>query len=128
MAGNLTTPRGSSMPTAPVSPENQAEIDDLEQAIKEAVEAEIGELAANLATTDDAHLFGDNEFKPPQQNLWVRFGSGSCPRLCKRASFATFAVRKPYDFLVTNFTLLFRPSTAPDEIAPRARNQFKISG
>ena len=66
--------------------------------------------------------------KPPQQNLWVRFGSGSCPRLCKRASFATFAVRKPYDFLVTNFTLLFRPSTAPDEIAPRARNQFKISG
>jgi hypothetical protein len=51
------------MPTAPVSPEKQAEIDDLEQAIKEAVEAEIGELAANLATTDDAHLFGDNEFK-----------------------------------------------------------------
>ena len=39
-----------------------------------------------------------------------------------------FAVRNPYDFLVTSFTLLFRPSTAPDEIAPRARNQFKISG
>jgi hypothetical protein len=51
------------MPTVPVSPEKQAEIDDLERAIKEAVEAEIGELAANLATTDDAHLFGANEFK-----------------------------------------------------------------
>ena len=50
---------------------------------------------------------------PPQQNLWVRFGSGSCPRLCNRASFATLTVRKPYDFLVTSFTLLLRPSTAP---------------
>jgi hypothetical protein len=50
------------MPTAPVPPEKQAEIDDLEQAIREAVDAEIGELAANLATTDDAHLFGANEF------------------------------------------------------------------
>jgi hypothetical protein len=51
------------MPTAPVSPEKQAEIDDLGRAIREAVEAEIGQLAANLATTDDAHLFGDNEFR-----------------------------------------------------------------
>ena len=51
------------MPTAPVPPEKQAEIDSLEQAIREAVDAEIGELAANLATTDDAHLFGQNEFK-----------------------------------------------------------------
>ena len=65
---------------------------------------------------------------PPQQNLWVRFGSGSRPRLCNRANFATFAVRKPYDFLVTNFTLLLRPSTAPDETSPLARNQFRISG
>ncbi len=32
------------MPTAPVSPEKQAEIDDLERAIREAVEAEISEL------------------------------------------------------------------------------------
>ncbi len=68
------------------------------------------------------------EYRPPQQNLWVRFGSGSCPRLCNKASFATFAVRNPYDFLVTSFTLLFRPSTAPDDIAPRARNQFRING
>jgi hypothetical protein len=51
------------MPTAPISPEKQAEIDDLERAIREAVEAEISELAANLADTDDARLFGENEFK-----------------------------------------------------------------
>jgi hypothetical protein len=51
------------MPTPPLSPEKQAEIDDLERAIREAVEAEISELAANLVDTDDAHLFGDNEFK-----------------------------------------------------------------
>src|SRR5947209_5424497 len=51
------------MPSASVSPEKHAEIEDLERAIREAVEAEIGELTANLATTDDAHLFGANEFK-----------------------------------------------------------------
>jgi hypothetical protein len=51
------------MPRTPVTSEKQAEIDDLTQAIREAVDAEIGELAANLASTDDAHLFGDNEFK-----------------------------------------------------------------
>ena len=51
------------MPTAPVPPEKQAEIEDLERAIREAVGAEVAELAANLATTDDAHLFGANEFK-----------------------------------------------------------------
>jgi hypothetical protein len=51
------------MPSAPMTPETQAEIEDLAQAIREAVDAEIDALAANLATTDDAHLFGDNEFK-----------------------------------------------------------------
>ena len=51
------------MPTTPVPPEKQAEFEDLERAIREAVDAEVGELAANLATTDDAHLFGKNEFK-----------------------------------------------------------------
>jgi hypothetical protein len=51
------------MPTAPLPAEKQAEIEDLEQAIREAIDAEIGELAAHLATTDDAHLFGKNEFK-----------------------------------------------------------------
>ena len=53
----------SIMPSAPLSPEKQAEIDDLARAIHEAVDAEINELAANLLTTDDAHLFGDNEFR-----------------------------------------------------------------
>jgi hypothetical protein len=51
------------MPSSPLPPEKQAEIEDLERAIREAVDAEIEELAANLATTDDAHLFGGNEFK-----------------------------------------------------------------
>lgn len=51
------------MPSAPLPPEKDAEIRDLAQAIHEAVDAEICQLAANLATTDDSHLFGDNEFK-----------------------------------------------------------------
>ena len=51
------------MPTAPMPPEKQAEIDGLKQAIREAIDTELNELATNLATTDDAHLFGDNEFK-----------------------------------------------------------------
>jgi hypothetical protein len=51
------------MPSAPLTPEKQAEIEDLGRAIREAVDAEISELAANLATTDDALLFGQNEFK-----------------------------------------------------------------
>jgi len=51
------------MSSAPLPPEKMAEIEKLAQAIREAVDAEITELAANLATTDDAHLFGENEFK-----------------------------------------------------------------
>lgn len=51
------------MPSAPLSPDRKAEIEDLSQAIREAVDEEIEELAANLLSTDDAHLFGDNEFK-----------------------------------------------------------------
>lgn len=51
------------MPRASLPPEKSAEIEDLEQAIREAIDAEIRELAENLATTDDAHLFGDNEFR-----------------------------------------------------------------
>lgn len=50
------------MPSAPVPREKDAEIKDLAQAIRGAVDAEINELAANLASTDDAHLFGQNEF------------------------------------------------------------------
>jgi len=44
-------------------PAKQTEIEELEQAIRAAVDAEISALAANLAATDDAHLFGQNEFK-----------------------------------------------------------------
>jgi hypothetical protein len=51
------------MSTKPLPPEKQADIEQLAREIHEAVDAEIGELAANLATVDDAHLFGDNEFK-----------------------------------------------------------------
>jgi hypothetical protein len=51
------------MASTPLSPQKQAEIENLAQAIHQAVDAEIRELAANLATTDDAHLFGDNEFQ-----------------------------------------------------------------
>ena len=51
------------MPTVPLPPEKQAELEDLTRAIREAIDAEIAELAADLAATDDAHLFGANEFK-----------------------------------------------------------------
>jgi hypothetical protein len=51
------------MPSAPLPPEKDAEIQDLARAIREAVDAELNELATNLATTDDAHLFGANEFQ-----------------------------------------------------------------
>lgn len=51
------------MPSAPMPPEKDPEIQQLAQAIREAVDAELNELAANLAATDDAHLFGQNEFK-----------------------------------------------------------------
>ena len=51
------------MASTPLSPEKQAEINDLAQAIHQAVDGEIRELAANLATTADVHLFGDNEFR-----------------------------------------------------------------
>jgi hypothetical protein len=51
------------MPSAPLPPEKDAEVKRLAQAIREAIDSEINELATNLATTDDAHLFGANEFK-----------------------------------------------------------------
>ena len=43
-------------------PEKEAETKDLAQSIREAIDAEISELATHLAATDDAHLFGQNEF------------------------------------------------------------------
>jgi hypothetical protein len=51
------------MASTPLSLAKQAEIENLARAIHQAVDGEIRELAANLATTDDAHLFGDNEFQ-----------------------------------------------------------------
>ena len=51
------------MPSPPLPSEKDAEIMDLARAIREAIDAEIDELATNLATTDDAHLFGQNEFQ-----------------------------------------------------------------
>ena len=51
------------MPSKPLPPEKQADIERFASEIREAVDAELNELAANLATTDDAHLFGANEFK-----------------------------------------------------------------
>jgi hypothetical protein len=51
------------MSTRPPSAEQRADIEQLTREIHDAVDAEIGELAANLLVTDDAHLFGDNEFK-----------------------------------------------------------------
>jgi hypothetical protein len=50
------------MPSASLPPVKEAEIKDLARAIREAIDAEINELAAHLASTDDAHLFGENEF------------------------------------------------------------------
>ena len=51
------------MPSAPLPPEKEAEIKGLAQAIRDAVDAEVEELAADLAQTDGAHLFGQNEFQ-----------------------------------------------------------------
>jgi hypothetical protein len=51
------------MPATPLSADKAAEVRALTQAIREAADTEIEALARNLATTDDEHLFGANEFK-----------------------------------------------------------------
>jgi len=51
------------MPAAPLSPEKAAAVQALAEDIRQATNAEIEELAATLIDTDDAHLFGQNEFK-----------------------------------------------------------------
>jgi broad specificity phosphatase PhoE len=51
------------MPSTPLSPEQRAQAQALAEAIREAIRTEIEELARTLVTTEDAHLFGDNEFK-----------------------------------------------------------------
>jgi hypothetical protein len=51
------------MPSLPLPPNQRAEAQALAQAIHEAIDAEVEELARTLVAADDAHLFGDNEFK-----------------------------------------------------------------
>ena len=51
------------MRSVPRAPEKRTEIEELERALGQAIAAEISELAEDLATTDDAHLFGADEFK-----------------------------------------------------------------
>ena len=63
-------------------------------------------------TASGVDYFGSSaEFVGP---FWL----WQAPRLCNKAIFAPFAVRKPYAFLVTSFTLLFSPSTAPTTSCP----------
>ncbi len=50
------------MSSMTLSPEKLAEVQALAQAIRAATDAEIDELARHLLTTDDQHLFGQNEF------------------------------------------------------------------
>ena len=51
------------MPSPPLSPEKRAEAQALAQAIRAATADEIDDLARTLVSTDDQHLFGNNEFK-----------------------------------------------------------------
>ena len=53
----------SPMPAPPLPPEQLAEAKALAQAIREATDDEINELARTLVATEDQHLFGDNEFQ-----------------------------------------------------------------
>jgi hypothetical protein len=50
------------MPSRSLPPEKDADIQALAQAIREAADAEIEELARTLVATDDQHLFGTTEF------------------------------------------------------------------
>ena len=49
--------------SAPLSPEQLAAAQALAEAIREVTEAELEEMARTLVATDDAHLFGQNEFQ-----------------------------------------------------------------
>jgi hypothetical protein len=51
------------MPSRPLNPEQEARAQELAQAIREAAEDEILQIARTLAATDDRHLFGDTEFR-----------------------------------------------------------------
>ena len=51
------------MPFPPLSPEQESAATVLAQAIRAAAADELDELARTLVSTDDQHLFGENEFK-----------------------------------------------------------------
>jgi plasmid replication initiation protein len=51
------------MPSRPLTPEHEARAQELAQAIREAAEDEILQIARTLAATDDRHLFGNTEFR-----------------------------------------------------------------
>jgi hypothetical protein len=51
------------MPSTPLSPAQRAEARALAQAIREATDAELEELARTLVATDDTHPFGPTEFR-----------------------------------------------------------------
>ncbi len=51
------------MPSTPLSAEQLAEARALAEAIREATDTDIEELARMLVGTEDQHLFGQNEFR-----------------------------------------------------------------
>ena len=51
------------MPSTPLPPDQLAQAQALADAIRQATDAEINELARTLVATDDAHLFGPTEFR-----------------------------------------------------------------
>jgi hypothetical protein len=53
----------AAMPATPLPPENRAEVEALAQAIREATDAEVDELARTLLATEDRDLFGANEVR-----------------------------------------------------------------
>ena len=61
VAENPTGGPEATLPSRPPPPETQADIEHRAREIPEAIDAEIGELAATLVTTDEAHPFGANE-------------------------------------------------------------------
>jgi hypothetical protein len=51
------------MPSRPLNPEQEARAQELAQAIREAAEDEILQIARTRAATDDRHRFGHTEFR-----------------------------------------------------------------
>jgi hypothetical protein len=50
------------MPSTPLSPEKLQDVRALAQAIREATDAEVEQLARTLIDTEDSHPFGQTEF------------------------------------------------------------------